>query len=142
MSNKSEERMALILDHYENPRNYGARPDADVIQKWGNPGCGDIVTIYLNINDRGVINNVTFEGEGCTLSQAATSIITEMVIGKPVDEVENMSPNVISDIVGLEIAMNRPKCATLGLTSVKMAINEWERRKRLDIIEREKGLTK
>jgi nitrogen fixation NifU-like protein len=142
MSEKSQERMALILDHYENPRNYGVRKDADVIQKWGNPGCGDIVTIYLNVDDNGVISNITFEGEGCTLSQAATSIITEMVIGKSIEEVENMSPNVITDIVGMEIAMNRPKCTTLGLTSVKMAINELERKKKLDIIEKGKSISK
>ncbi len=142
MSEKSQERMALILDHYENPRNYGARSDANVVQKWGNPGCGDIVTIYLNVDDNGVISNITFEGEGCTLSQAATSIITEIIIGKSIEEVENMSPNVITDIIGMEIAMNRPKCTTLGLTSVKMAINELERKKKLDIIEKGKSLSK
>ncbi|HEY7536196.1 MAG TPA: iron-sulfur cluster assembly scaffold protein [Thermodesulfobacteriota bacterium] len=142
MSKKNEDRMALIIDHYENPRNYGARDDADVIQKWGNPGCGDIVTIYLNIDNKGIINNVTFEGEGCTLSQAATSIITDIVIGKTIEEVENMGSNVISDIVGLEVAMSRPKCATLGLTSVKMAINEWQRKKKLDIIKQDKSLSK
>ncbi len=142
MAMNSEERMAFILDHYENPRNHGARDDADVVQKWGNPGCGDIVTIYLNFDDKGHITNVTFEGEGCTLSQAATSIITEMVIGKTLEEVESMSPNVISDIVGLEIAMSRPKCATLGLTSVKMAISGWRRKKMLDEIEEERSLSR
>ena len=142
MGMNSEERLAFILDHYENPRNHGARDDADVVQKWGNPGCGDIVTIYLNFDDKGYITNVTFEGEGCTLSQAATSIITEMVIGKTLEEVESMSPNVISDIVGLEIAMNRPKCATLGLTSVKMAISEWRRKRMLNEIEEEKSLSR
>jgi len=142
MGMNSEERMTFILDHYENPRNHGARDDADVVQKWGNPGCGDIVTIYLNFDDKGYITNVTFEGEGCTLSQAATSIITEMVIGKTLEEVESMSPNAISDIVGLEIAMNRPKCATLGLTSVKMAISEWRRKKMLNEIEEEKSLSR
>ncbi|MCI0454793.1 MAG: iron-sulfur cluster assembly scaffold protein, partial [Candidatus Dadabacteria bacterium] len=103
---------------------------------------GDIVTIYLNVDDNGVISNITFEGEGCTLSQAATSIITEIIIGKSIEEVENMSPNVITDIIGMEIAMNRPKCTTLGLTSVKMAINELERKKKLDIIEKGKSLSK
>ncbi len=142
MSMNSEERMAFILDHYENPRNYGARDDAQVTQKWGNPGCGDIVTIYLNVDDEERIKNVTFEGEGCTLSQAATSIITEMVIGKTLDEVEAMSPDVISDIVGLELAMNRPRCVTLGLTTVKVAVKEWRRKKMIDGIEQENSLSR
>lgn len=135
-----EELMTFILDHYENPRNYGARDDAQVVQKGGNPGCGDIITIYLKIDDEGLIKEASFEGEGCIVSQAATSMITEIVLGKTVDEVEGMTSDVITDIIGRDLAMTRPRCTTLGLSTVKTAIKEWHRKNMLDEIEREKAL--
>lgn len=137
MEMNREERMGLILDHFQNPRNYGALDDAQVVKEWGNPGCGDIVTIYLNVDCKGRIKNATFLGEGCTVSQAAASMITEIVIGKTLDEVETMSPDVILDILGQELGMARPKCATLGLTTAKLAVKELRRQKMLADIEKE-----
>lgn len=133
-----EELMTFILDHYENPRNYGSNDNAHVIQKGGNPGCGDIVTLYLNLDGEGRIKDISFEGEGCIVSQAGTSIITEIVTGKTVDEVEAMGPEVITDVIGRELAMTRPRCTTLGITTVKMALKEWQRKKMLDEIEKDK----
>jgi nitrogen fixation protein NifU and related proteins len=141
MDTDREERMELILDHYENPRNYGALSDAQVVKEWGNPGCGDIVTIYLNVDDEGRIKDITFLGEGCTVSQAATSMITEIVMGKALDEVEAMGPDVILNILGQELGMARPKCTTLGLTTTKLAVKEWRRQKMLADIEKEDGKT-
>jgi nitrogen fixation NifU-like protein len=135
-----EELMAFILDHYENPRNYGAREDAQVIQKGGNPGCGDIVTVYLKIDDEGLIKEATFEGEGCIVSQAATSMITEIVLGKTIDEVEGMTSDVITDIIGRDLAMTRPRCTMLGLSTVKTGIKEWHKKKMLDEIGKEEAL--
>jgi len=133
-----EELMQFILDHYENPRNYGPRLDADIVQKGGNPGCGDIVTLYLKFDINGIINDISFEGEGCILSQAATSMITEIVEGKSVEDVEKMSPDVITDIIGKELAMTRPRCTTLGLTTVKLALNERHKQETISQIEKEK----
>ena len=137
MTMDREELMTFILDHYENPRNYGSLDNAQVVQKGGNPGCGDIVTLYLNIDDEGRIKDVSFEGEGCIVSQAGTSIITEIVAGKTVDEVEAMGPEVITDVIGRELAMTRPRCTTLGITTVKMALKEWQRKKMIDQIEKD-----
>ena len=132
-----EELMQFILDHYENPRNYGHSEDAHVVQKGGNPGCGDIITMYLKFDDRGNITDILFEGEGCIISQAATSMITEIVEGKSVEEVEKMSPDVIIELIGKELAMTRPRCTTLGLTTVKLALNERRRKETLSQIEKE-----
>jgi nitrogen fixation protein NifU and related proteins len=137
MEMNREERMELILDHYENPRNYGALNDATVVKEWGNPGCGDIITIYLKVDDEGRIKNATFLGEGCTVSQAATSMVTEIVLGKTLDEVEVMGPDVILDILGQELGMARPKCTTLGLTTTKLAVKELRRQKMLADIAKE-----
>jgi nitrogen fixation NifU-like protein len=130
-----EELMAFILDHYESPRNYGSIEGAHVVQKGGNPGCGDIVTVYLKVGEQGKIEDISFEGEGCIVSQAATSIVTDIVKDKTVEEVESMSPDVISDVIGKELAMARPSCATLGLTTVKLAIKDWRRKRMLSEIE-------
>src|SRR5215475_10739527 len=78
-----QEAIEFLLDHYQHPRNHGPLADADVTMPGGNPGCGDIVTIYLKVGASGdQVEKVTFEGEGCTISQAAASILTEMAEGK------------------------------------------------------------
>jgi len=91
----------LLLEHYRSPHNREKQPDADVVMPGGNPGCGDIVTIYLKV-DRPAekIDRVTFEGEGCTISQAAASILTELVDGLPLSEIEAMDYHAIVDVIG------------------------------------------
>ena len=112
----------FILDHYENPRHRGALVDATIVQRGGNPGCGDDVTFYLKADGEGQIGAISFEGDGCTISQAACSIVAEMFSGKTLAEVEATSPDVILDLLGREIAGTRLKCATLGLNTVKEAV--------------------
>src|SRR4051812_37652919 len=92
-----------ILDHYENPRHHGPMPDATVSIKGGNPGCGDIVTIYLKLDKNERIADVSFEGEGCTISQAAASMLTEQVIGKTLEDVKKMDHTEFDEDLGREI---------------------------------------
>ncbi len=109
-----------LLDHYENPRHRGRLPDATVTMKGGNPGCGDIIEAYLKI-DGERITDVSFEGEGCTISQAAASILSEQIIGKTLDDVKNMDHTQFIEDLGREVVINRLKCATLALNTVKAA---------------------
>ena len=115
-------QIEFILDHYESPRHYGPLADASVVQKGGNPGCGDVVTFYLRVDGDGRITDISFEGEGCTISQAACSIVTEMFTEKTLADVETTPSDVILDILGREIAGTRLKCATLGLNTTKEAV--------------------
>jgi len=117
----------FILDHYESPRHYGPLADASVVQKGGNPGCGDVVTFYLKVDGDGRITGISFEGEGCTISQAACSIVTEMFTGKRLADVEATASDAILDILGREIAGTRLKCATLGLNATKEAVRKLRR---------------
>jgi nitrogen fixation protein NifU and related proteins len=110
-----------ILDHYENPRHHGEMPDATVSIKGGNPGCGDIVTMYLKIGDNERIVDASFEGEGCTISQAAASMLTEQIIGKSLEELKAMDHTEFVEDLGREVVMSRPKCATLALNTAKAA---------------------
>ncbi len=121
-------QIEFILDHYENPRHYGPLEDPTVVQKGGNPGCGDIVTFYLKVDGEGRISAISFEGEGCTISQAAASLVTEMFTGKTLADVEGTSADVILDILGRELASTRLKCATLGLNTTKEAVRALKRR--------------
>ncbi|MCU0507342.1 MAG: iron-sulfur cluster assembly scaffold protein [Anaerolineae bacterium] len=121
----------FILDHYENPRHYGAVEDATVTQKGGNPGCGDIVTFYLRLGDDSRIEDISFEGEGCTISQAASSMVTEMFHGKTLEDVENTPADVILEMLGRELAATRLKCATLGLNTTKEAVRQARRQRQL-----------
>ena len=113
----------FILEHYENPRHYGSLENPSVIQKGGNPGCGDVVTFYLKVNgDDDRIEAISFEGDGCTISLAASSLVTEMFTGKTLAEIEATPSEAILDILGREIAGTRLKCAMLGLNTAKEAV--------------------
>jgi nitrogen fixation NifU-like protein len=116
-----QEFIDFILDHYENPRHHGPLENADVVMRGGNPGCGDIVTLYLKLDAEDRITAVSFEGEGCTISQAAASIVTEKVIGKSLAEVTEMDAGFIIEEMGREVVANRLKCATLAINTAKAA---------------------
>jgi nitrogen fixation NifU-like protein len=121
-----QEAIEFLLDHYQHPRNRGPLEEADVTMPGGNPGCGDIVTIYLKVDASGErVEQVTFEGEGCTISQAAASILTEMVDGKALSAIDEMDFNDMIDYLGREVVNTRPRCATLALGTLKAAITKY-----------------
>jgi len=77
-----EEFMEIVLDHFENPRNYGALESADVTVEGGNRGCGDTIRVSLNIDSEGRAREIFFSAQGCMLSLAAASIVIEKLKGK------------------------------------------------------------
>jgi len=116
-----QEFIEFILDHYEHPHHHGEMENPDLVMKGGNPGCGDIVTMYLRLDEGEHITDISFEGEGCTISQAAASILTDKVLGKTLVEVTELSAEVVVDEMGQEVVMNRLRCATLALNTLKAA---------------------
>jgi nitrogen fixation NifU-like protein len=120
-----QEQLDFILDHYENPRHKGPLAGADAIVEGGNPGCGDIVKVYLKIDDGHVV--ATFEGEGCTISQASASYLMDEVNGKTLDEVLAIDHGNLMDALGREIVQQRTRCATLSLDTLRAAIRKRER---------------
>jgi nitrogen fixation protein NifU and related proteins len=127
-----EELMELILDHYEHPRNYGEIDGASLTQEGGNPGCGDLITVYMDMSRDGVIENASFKGEGCMVSMAGTSIILEKLKGKTVCEVAETPTEMVSSILGKRLVATRHNCAYLGLNTLKKAAIKWRREKMLD----------
>ncbi len=118
----------FILDHYENPRHYGPLAQPTIVQKGGNPGCGDVVTFYLQVDGDERIAGISFEGEGCTISQAASSLVTELFHGKTLADVEATPADAILDTLGRELAGTRLKCAALGLNTTKEAVRMLRKR--------------
>jgi nitrogen fixation protein NifU and related proteins len=112
----------FILDHFENPRHRGTLPGATIVHQGSNPGCGDVVVFYLSIGSGERVAEISFEGEGCTISQAAASMVAELFAGRTLAEVEDTPPSVILSMIGPEIAGTRLRCATLGLDTVKEAV--------------------
>lgn len=118
------EVLELILDHYENPRNYGEIEDASISRQGGNPGCGDIITVYLKFNGER-LEQMTYTGEGCTISQAAASMLTEILPGYTFEQIENMDYHILEEMLGEELVKMRPKCSTLGLDTLKSATGQY-----------------
>jgi len=118
------EVLELILDHYENPRNYGEIEDASISRHGGNPGCGDIITVYLKFNGER-LEQMTYTGEGCTISQAAASMLTEILPGYTFEQIENMDYHILEEMLGEELVKMRPKCSTLGLDTLKSATGQY-----------------
>jgi nitrogen fixation NifU-like protein len=125
-----------IVDHFENPRNKGRMENADVHLGGGNPGCGDLITVYVKVGDEDRIEEVSFEGAGCTISQAGGSIVTEMAKGLSLDEVTELGLSEIIDEMGEEIVKSRVRCATLALGTLQAAVDQFRR----DRARREAGL--
>jgi nitrogen fixation protein NifU and related proteins len=112
-----------ILDHYKNPRNHGTIEDADVTAEGVNPLCGDQLAIDLKIADDGRIEDIKFHGRGCSISQAATSMLTELVEGHTVDEAAALTKDDILQELGIPLSPVRLKCALLGLGTLRLALN-------------------
>src|SRR2546423_3968364 len=114
----------VILDHYKNPRGHGVIEGADAEADGQNPLCGDEVSIYVVFGDDGTIEDVKFSGRGCAISQAATSMLMEMVKGRSADEVATMSKDDLLEEVGIPLTPIRLKCALLGLWTLKLALHK------------------
>jgi nitrogen fixation NifU-like protein len=111
----------VILDHYRNPRNKGTLEPADYSYDDTNPLCGDEVRIDLRVAGDPVAE-VKFSGRGCAISQAAASILTEMVQGRPLAEVKALTRDDMLEELGVPISPARLKCALLGLKVLKAGI--------------------
>lgn len=111
-----------LMDHYRHPRHHGALEGADAEAEGQNPLCGDQVTVMVRLED-GRIGEMRFTGHGCAVSQAATSMLTELVQGMPVDEAAGLPSQAILDELGIPLSAMRVKCAVLGLGTLKVALH-------------------
>lgn len=103
-----------ILDHYKRPRNFGPLPVGGLKAMDRNASCGDVIELGLKIKN-GRVAEIKFQGEGCAIAMASTSMLTEMVKGKTVKQVKKLSDKDMIKKLGINISLGRKKCAQLGL---------------------------
>jgi nitrogen fixation protein NifU and related proteins len=114
----------VILDHYKNPHNYGPLEHADAHAEGQNPLCGDEVSVSVKFaSDGETIDEIGFEGRGCAISQAATSMLTDIVVGKTATEVAALPKEELLEEIGIPLTPVRLKCAILGLGVLKVALH-------------------
>ncbi|HEX3052239.1 MAG TPA: iron-sulfur cluster assembly scaffold protein [Aggregatilineaceae bacterium] len=112
--------MENILDHGQNPRNFGEPLDpADIHYHDDNPFCGDRLFLTAQLDESGHIKAVRWQGEGCTISKASASILGEEIIGKTLDEVKHIDKEQLLDMLGIHLSPTRLKCALLSLKVLK-----------------------
>ena len=116
-----------VMDHFRNPRNVGVIEDANGIGEVGNAKCGDIMKMYLKIEDE-VIKDVKFETFGCGSAIASSSMATEMIKGKPLSEVKNLTNKAVTEALdGLPV--HKIHCSVLAEEAIHSALEDYYRRR-------------
>ena len=117
-----------VFDHFRNPRNVGIIEDADAIGEVGNAKCGDIMRIYLKIDENEIITDVKFETFGCGSAIASSSMATEMIKGKPVSEALQLSNKAVAEALD-GLPAHKMHCSVLAEEAIKDAIENYYAKK-------------
>ena len=117
-----------VMEHFRNPHNMGKLDDADGIGEVGNAKCGDIMRMYIKVDDEGVITDCKFNTFGCGSAIATSSMATELIIGKPIDEALQLSNQaVVEALDGLPV--HKLHCSVLAEQAVRAAVKDYYDRK-------------
>jgi len=122
----------LLADHSRNPRKYGELPDPDIEAEMTNPQCvgpthpeGDRVKLQATLSDDStIVENVRFTGDGCTLSQASASLLSQQMIDTAVSEIVEWDSEYIEEHVGMDLTPSRLQCAELIMTAFRQALKD------------------
>lgn len=117
-----------VMDHFRNPRNVGVLEDANGIGEVGNPVCGDIMKMYLKINDDEIIEDVKFETFGCGSAIASSSMATELIKGKSVEEALSLTNKAVAEALD-GLPAHKMHCSVLAEEAIKSAIDDYNKRK-------------
>ncbi|HLC59717.1 MAG TPA: SUF system NifU family Fe-S cluster assembly protein [archaeon] len=112
-----------IVDHYKNPRNFGSLKNASSSVKENNPSCGDEIEIQMIIEDN-KIKDIKFQGIGCVISVASTSMLTSFIKGKNLEDVQKLTKDDVIGLLGIHLSPVRLKCALLPLNIIRSCLND------------------
>ncbi len=112
----------VIIEHYKNPSFRGRLDPHDISFADNNPLCGDHIQVDLRVGEDGKVLEARFDGHGCAISQASADLLMESIIGKPLEEVKQMTKQDILDLLGIELGPVRLKCALLSLKVLKAGV--------------------
>ena len=123
-------RIALLVEHFESPRHKGTLESADVVVPGGSPECGGSVTIYLQGDGNGGVETLTWTGHGDTISMGSTSMVVDHILNEDLtmDEILAEDYEELIDSIGRDIIRNRTRHATLGLSTIKAAVRQYQKR--------------
>ena len=110
-----------ILEHYKHPRNRGTLDHPDISYEDANPLCGDRIRMDLKVRD-GRVEQVAFSGHGCSISQAAASMLCERIEGRPLEEIKQLTREDVLEMLGIELGPVRLKCGLLALKTLKAGV--------------------
>lgn len=116
-----------VMDHFRNPRNVGAIPDADGIGEVGNPVCGDMMTFNIKVKDNRLVD-IKFKTFGCGAAIAVSSMVTEMGMGKTLEEAKKITKAEVAKELG-GLPPNKMHCSNLGAEALVKAIEDYEKKK-------------
>lgn len=119
-----------VMDHFRNPRNAGQIDEADGIGEVGNAKCGDIMKIYLRVNDEGVIEDVKFSTFGCGAAIATSSMATEMIKGKRVEDALALSNEAVVEALG-GLPAHKIHCSVLAAEAIRAAVEDYNQKKQI-----------
>lgn len=111
-----------ILEHYKHPHNFGHIHSPSASYTLYNSACGDKITMEITIDANGLVSEVKFSGEGCAISQASASMLTDLIIGKSKDEIMKCTSEDIFSLLQTELTASRVKCALLPLEVLQKAV--------------------
>jgi nitrogen fixation NifU-like protein len=118
-----------VMDHFKNPRNVGEIPDADGIGNVGNPVCGDIMRLYIKVKDNNIVD-AKFKTFGCGAAIATSSMVTEIVKGKSIDEALKISNRAVAEALG-GLPKVKMHCSVLAEEALKSAIDDYLKKKKI-----------
>ena len=112
----------IILDYYRHPRNKGKLENPQIHARDSNPLCGDVIEMQMVLDGDSKVKEVKYNGQGCAISQASASMLTEMIQGKTLDEIRKISKDDILSLIGGQLSAVRLKCALLSLKVMKTGL--------------------
>ncbi len=121
-----------VMDHFQNPRNMGELQDADGVGEVGNLKCGDMMTVYIKVGKKDgkkIISKIKFQALGCAAAISASSMMTELVKGKSIEEAKNISRDDINDSLG-KLPAQKYHCSILSANAIRKAIEDYTHRSR------------
>src|SRR3989344_2737630 len=123
--NEEEIYRENIIDHFKNPRNYGEIVEAEIKHSELNSVCGDMIQLFVKLKE-GKVEDVKFKGNGCAISMAATSMMTEILKKKTLEEIKKLNEEDIFEILGIKLSVVRMKCGLLCLNTLMKGLEQME----------------